>query len=858
MNQPSPPACGERRTALAARWSLRHAPSGTLATPESMATDSPEGWLDIVAPDTVASALRGRGLWSLDAPARNFDADDWWFRARFDAPAHPPGAGAPDLVFGGLAGLCEVWLNGAPLLASHNMHLSHRCAAPALQASGNELLLRFASLDQALAQRRARPRWRAPMVAHQQLRWQRQTLLGRTPGWSPPAAPVGPWRAIEWAEATQVAASQLRLRSRVEGTRGVLELTVDLAPRDRETRIFGAELVLARGGQWYRAALIRDPHKLGGFHATLAVTDAALWWPHTHGEPALYDATLHVQYGSGGAETVALDQGRIGFRTLTLDTRHGDFALRVNGVPVFCRGACWTPLDVVSLKATPETTRTALEQARDAGMNMLRISGSMVYEDTPFFDACDALGMLVWQDFMFANMDYPNEDAAFADSVRAEVVQQLERWQARPCLAVLCGNSEAEQQAAMWGAPRANWSQPLFDRDVAELAASWCPDVPYWPSSAHGGAFPHQNDVGTTSYYGVGAYRRPLEDARRAGLRFATECLAFANLPSAATLARLPAGNHAEGSNLPARWKTRTPRDLGADWDFDDVRDHYLQQLYAVDPAQLREADPDRYMALGRAVGAEVMAATFAEWRRADSGCRGALVWFLRDLWAGAGWGVLDDQGLPKAAFHGLRRALAPVAMFISDEGTNGLALHLVNDPGRALFAHIEIALYRHDGLRMQCATQTHAVAAHGALTLPVAQWFDDFVDLSRAYRFGASEYALVVATWRDGDGVAVTQAFHFCDGLAAQRANDIGLSAQATHGADGRIELRISTRNFAQSVQIDVPGFVGPDEFFHLAPNAERTLVLVPTGAHPRRGLRGRVTALNSIASATLELAPC
>jgi len=285
--------------------------------------------------------------------------------------------------------------------------------------------------------------------------------------------------------------------------------------------------------------------------------------------------------------------------------------VRVNGVPVFCRGACWTPLDVVTLSAPAEAQRAAVAQARAAGMNMLRVGGTMVYEDDHFHDACDALGILVWQDFMFANMDYPQDDAAFTASVKLEAAQQLERWQARPSVAVLCGNSEAEQQAAMWGSPRETWGQPLFDRDLTELAAAWCPDVPYWPSSASGGAFPHQNNVGTTSYYGVGAYLRPLEDARRSGLRFATECLAFANVPPDSTLARMPGGSGTRVHH--AGWKARAPRDLGAGWDFDDVRDHYLQRLYGLDPVALRSSDHDRYLAMSRAVSAEVMNATFGE-----------------------------------------------------------------------------------------------------------------------------------------------------------------------------------------------------------------------------------------------------
>src|SRR6185503_5137738 len=208
-------------------------------------------------------------------------------------------------------------------------------------------------------------------------------------------------------------------------------------------------------------------------------------------------------------------------------------------------------------------------------------------------ELCDRLGVMVWQDFMFANMDYP-EDAAFVAGVEAEARQQLARWVGRPSLTVLCGDSEGEQQAAMWGAPAADWNRPLFRHVLPAAAAALCPDVPYWPSSASGGAFPHQPSAGSTSYYGVGAYLRPLDDARRSEVRFASECLGFANVPEEATLAPLAAtAGGPVRAHTPA-WKAGVPRDLGAGWDFDNVRDHYVGRLFGVDAVDLRTTDPDR------------------------------------------------------------------------------------------------------------------------------------------------------------------------------------------------------------------------------------------------------------------------
>ena len=793
-------------------------------------TDSSR-WTPIEGPMTAAAALRASGAWSLDSPAHAFDAKEWWFRATFDAPA---GHDEAVLGFDGLATSCEAWLNDSPILHSTSMFVAHECqVTPLLRPRGNELRLRFHSLDALLQAKRPRPQWRAPMVAHQQLRWWRTTLLGRTPGWSPPCAPVGPWRDV-WIERRKGERACVEIDADVQGNAGTVTCRFrpggGALPASVDLRLHRQGRVEVQALDWNAASQ--------SFEGRLRVADVARWWPHSHGEPALYDASLVLR--SPGNET-SMPAGRVGFRTIGVDQAGGRFSIVVNGVPVFCRGALWTPLDPVSLRSSPAQCEAAVAQVRDCGMNLVRIAGTNVYEEDHFYDACDEQGVLVWQDFMFANMDFPGDDDAFRALAETEARQQVQRLRGHACIAVLCGNSESEQQAAMWGATRDRWQPALFHEVLPAVCGELAPRIPYWPSSAHGGTFPDQADAGTTSYYGVGAYLRPLDDARRCGLSFATECLAFANVPCAETIARMPAGVATRAHN--AGWKERSPRDLGAGWDFDDVRDHYVHELCGVDPQRLRATDHERYLMLGRIATGEMMAASFAEWRRPRSGCHGAVVLMMRDLWAGAGWGVVDDRGQPKASWHYLKRVLQPLALTITDEGVNGLAVHVVNDGPEARRVSIELTAWRNGDVKVASGTQALAVEAHGGLTLPAVGMLDHFMDLGYAYRFGPLPCDAVVATLRDDNGMQLAQAFHFPAGLLLAQDAGLGLTAFLESAGDTSATVRVATKRFATAVHFETPGFEPDNDFFHLPPGDVAHVRLHRTGDRP---LAGFVHALN------------
>jgi beta-mannosidase len=810
-------------------WTCCARPPGSVTHPDQL-RDADHAWLPAVVPGTVAEALHAQGTWDFSRPV-DLDASDWWYRTTFAVPDAP--AGWPcHLCLDGLATLAEVWLNGRLLLSADNMFRAYRLDVGPHLRPHNELVLGFRSLAEDLKRKRPRPRWKTNLVNHQQLRWQRTSLLGRMPGWTPPAPVVGPWRAVRLDHGPCVV-SDLRLSSRMEGEDGVVTVEARVhaaaAPGRVTLNVAGDEAaaqVRPDGGAW----LVR---------AALRIARPALWWPHSHGEQPLYDCALHLDTGRG---RVIVSCPAVGFRHLEVRQEDG-LAVQVNGVKVYCRGACWTVSDVLSPGGAQPSLDQDLRLARAGGANMLRVAGTMVYESDRFYRLCDELGILVWQDFMFASMDYPVDEPAFRANAEAEANHQLARLAAHPCLAVLCGNAEVEQQAAMRGVPREQFCNAWFGGGLPELCAAHCPDVAYVPSSPSGGDLPFHVRQGVAQYFGVGAYLRPPEDVRRADVGFASECLAFSNVPEPATVNALLGG--ASPAPHHPLWKQRVPRDVGAGWDFEDVRDFYLRHLSGVDPVRLRSFDVERYLQLGRAASGEMMAQVFAEWRGGHSRNRGGLVLCFKDLWPGAGWGIVDSLGVPKAAYYYLRRSWQPRQVSVTDEGLDGLHLHVTNETAAPLNGFVELLLLKDGHITVARAEAACTLPAWGRQTFASDALLDGFRDVTYAYRFGPPGHDLAVATLYDDQHHVLSEAFHFVQAREPAFLAAVSVDTEAELLDRGLYRVALRSDRFLHGVSFDAPGFLPDDNWFHLVPNRPKTVLLT---ARQEGGVRFRagVEALN------------
>jgi beta-mannosidase len=471
-------------------WSFCESPAGQWADVQALEAASPEDWIPTTVPCTVAKALHRAHRYDAENPHALHTADFWFARTLNAQGEHV-------LRFDGLATVAEIYLDGCLLHTSTSMYVPVRL--PVRLHGSHRLHVVFRSLQRHLqGLKPPRARWRVAMVADQTLRAVRTTLLGHMPSWCPAVDMVGPWRPIALLPATAV--EDVRLLTSMEGNDGILTLRLRCATDLTRALVHCANITAP-------LTPLAQPEFYG---AELRIAQVQEWWPNGMGQPVQYDVTLQ-----NAAVTQPL--GRVGFRTVEVD-RAADgkgFGLCVNGVPMFARGAVFTPVDILH-PGSDAGLLERLELLRDMGANLIRIAGPFCYESPSLYAHCANLGLMVWQDLMLANFDYPFSDPDFAAVLEAEVEALLCMAAASPALAVVCGGSEVHQQAAMLGLPASRRKLDFFDVRLVDLVARWAPGTVVVANSPHGGELPFAVREGVSHYFGVGAYERSLDDARRA------------------------------------------------------------------------------------------------------------------------------------------------------------------------------------------------------------------------------------------------------------------------------------------------------------------------------------------------------
>jgi len=715
-------------------------------------------------------------------PLTDTDDFDWWQRCRFavDESVH--------IEFAGLTFPATVFLDGQQVAQTESMFMP---ATIECTRGEHELVIRFGSLNHWLKTRRPRGRWRSTLVGSPGLRWARTTLIGRAPVYGNIAAPVGIWRPIS------VIPSRIRTTAtiRTDACTGAVTLTGTSAADS-------LQIVLLSPGGHVLVDATTTPNG-GSFQFDTVIGDPELWWPNGYGAQPQYRASVRVDDAEIFGRT-------FGFRTVTVDDA-ANFRIRINGTPIFCRGATWSPPDPIRMHADDGEIHNQIAAFVSKGANMIRVIGGIAYEQREFWQACADAGLMVWQDAMLATFDPPAEQG---ELIARELSTVLDSVSGNPALVVVSGGSETLQQPEMLGLGAEESAMEVIDTLLPTIVAEHS-DAHYVrasPAPPPGSAdLAIRPDTGVAHWFGVGGYLRPIADVRSAGVKFAAECLAFANPPNPAFIER-HFGSAAVAGHDPD-WKAAMPRDRGSSWDFEDIRDFYAHAVFGEDLLAVRRTDPGRYLQLGRLAIAAAMHECFGYWRRLESGCGGALVLSGKDMQPGAGWGLLDYDGDAKPALTVLSRAWAPVAVVVSDDGLSGIRIDIHNDTPEARSGELTVIATNSTGTAVD-TTRTITVPPASSISFHDAELSGCFRDLSYAFRFGPPTADAVQATVRFDDSSVVRDVWV----VNPRGGQSVSLvEARLTKESDNRYRLELTAEVALRYVELHIPGWTPADNYFHL-----------------------------------------
>jgi beta-mannosidase len=795
------------------------------------------GWVTVPVPGDVHRALIDAGR--IPHPfADRHEADcawmeerEWFYRLEFEGPAEPAGEDERlRLVLHGVDTYATVWLNGTELGRHANMFREAEFDVTALVRTGAPNLLAL-RLDPPLSH--AGPPLEGQWAPNNHERvWMRKAQYGYGWDWGPRLPTIGLWRPVELRRERRATLSGLRvdvLELERDHSRALVGVRVE-AERFAGTGALSATVRLAPPGE----APLEAAATLAGGRGTayLEVAEPRLWWTHDLGEPALHE--LHVVLEEDGAELDAREL-QVGLRTIELDqspdpeepgTRFFRFVL--NGVPLFARGANWIPAESFIGAVAPERYASLLEEAREANMNMLRIWGGGVYEHDLFYELCDRLGLLVWQDFMFACAMYPDGDAGLAAEVELEARSQVARLRTHPSLALWCGNNENQwihdRTFSERGGERVPGSR-YYDEILPRVVAEGDPRTPYWPGSPYGGSDHNAREEGDVHNWDVwhGNYpRRFGEEARRelspehaAFTRYAEDRGRFISefgilsAPDRETLRRwIPADQLYHRSPALDHHTKDTPK---------DKIDSLLVTVTGLTD------DLDEFVDFSQLAQAEAMKFGVEHFRRRKPHCSGTLVWQLNDCWPGLSWAVLDYHGFRKAAWWALRRAYAPVLASFRPDG-EAVELWVTNDTLADVedVARVRLAAFDGGAGPVEEAVRFR-IPANGSAC--VRRW--EAGELAA----DAGRYLAVRAA---GGGFAPNR--HFFAAVKDLRREPAQVVHEAVPDAGGDLRVRLRADRYALFVHLGLRDELAraSDDYFELEPGEERTV----TVARPGRAL--------------------
>ncbi len=653
---------------------------------------------------------------------------DWEYRTTFQVDQAMLQREHVDMAFEGLDTYAKVLLNGEPVLTADNMFRGWRIAVkPLLKLGSNTLDVIFRSPITSMIPKVKTLPYILPSVSTANegneenvatAPYTRKAPYQYGWDWGPRYITIGIWKPV-YLELWDTARIQNfhihQLNISANEAEVAAELEID------STRPMRATITIDRDNADGRLAGVATQAvqlDAGANHVSipLRIASPKLWYPAGYGaqDRYLFSATL-----STGKSVIAQQQVKTGLRSVELrrdpDQWGKSFTFVVNGIPIFAKGANVIPFDSFPSRVTPERYRQILAAARDAHMNMVREWGGGIYESDVFYDICDELGLMVWQEFMFGGDMVPG-DLDFQQNVREEAIQQVKRLRDHPSIVLWCGNNEIEAGWLAW-ADRLSFKESitppqrdrvwqdyvvLFHDIIKSVADEYATPTPYWPSSpsANFEAPPDSPDNGDMHFWGVWHGLEPIENYNLQDPRFMSE-FGFQSFPEMQTIRSFAGTNDMaiDSEVMKSHQKNHGGNEKILTYmlrEYPEPRD-FASFVYL---SQVQQAEAIK-------VGAEHL-------RRDRPRTMGALFWQLNDCWPVASWSSIDYFGRWKALQYYAARFYADLLISpFAHEGN--IDVYVASDKMRAVTGQVRTRLLMFDGKTLSDKTQDVQVSAQSS-----------------------------------------------------------------------------------------------------------------------------------------------
>jgi beta-mannosidase len=668
---------------LSGNWSLSEE-SGKYTVAMSLPGD---GISALHAADAIVDPYWGRNEYDL----RWICGCDWVARRSFDLTRTDL-----ELVISMLDTVAEVVVNGVLVLVSDNMFRSHRVdLSKVLRIGANDIAIHFRSPQVEAARRQAEQPYFVPFSANNTPIHNGNML--RKPScdfgwdWNIALASFGVYGDLQLepiaARVADVVISQAHFANRV-----VVSVTANITGEAE-----AAEVFFDLCGVVAKAVVRRDQASV-----ELHIENPVLWWPIGQGAQVLHDLTISFC----NKKTLR----RIGLRDIALVTQKDaaglGFKFCVNGRDTFAKGASWIPQDALSGRINPEATRDLLQSAVDANMNMIRVWGGGRYEADWFYDICDELGLMVWQDFMFSCHIYPATESFLAD-VAVEVAEQSKRLHHHACLALWCGDNELIGALTWFPETRANRDLYLvgydrLNRTIEQALKAAVPSAVWWPSSPSPGPMDfgdawHDDSKGDMHFWSVWHEGRDFDHYRDVSPRFCSE-FGFQSYPSMDVIRKFadPAD-----FNIAAPVMESHQKNAGGNARIAETMFRYFRFPVGF----------ENFVYMSQVQQGLAIKTAVTHWRSLKPHCMGTLIWQLNDTWPVCSWSSLDHGGGWKLLHHMAKHFFQEVLVSAVPMGDE-IELRAVNDGAQAMVSLRVMAVDMAGNSRLLTTAETQVAGA--------------------------------------------------------------------------------------------------------------------------------------------------